>query len=161
MAAGRLAGNLPAAARRAQEEANRRLIACLTRLHLAPAPAAAANLLAETVPAEPVVVTGNTVIDALLWSVTFAGGYAEPALAVLDRDDGPVLLATAHRRESWGEPMRQIGAALAELADAEPGLRIVIPVHRNPRCVRRCCRRSPDGPPSRWWSRWTTPTSVV
>ena len=114
------------------EEANRRLIACLSSLHLAPTPAAAANLRAETVPADRVVVTGNTVIDALLWSVANSGGYGDPALAALNRDDTPVLLVTAHRRESWGEPMRQIGAALAELAAAEPGLRIVIPVHRNP-----------------------------
>jgi UDP-N-acetylglucosamine 2-epimerase (non-hydrolysing) len=114
------------------EEANRRLVACLSALHLAPTPGAAAQLRAESVPADRVVVTGNTVIDALLWSVANSSGYSDPALTALHDDDRPVLLVTAHRRESWGEPMRRIGVALAELATAEPELRIVIPVHRNP-----------------------------
>jgi UDP-N-acetylglucosamine 2-epimerase (non-hydrolysing) len=114
------------------EEANRRLIAALAALHLAPTPTSAANLLAETVPSGNVVVTGNTVIDALLWAVAQCPGYGDPALEVLDREDAPVLLVTAHRRESWGRPLQQVGHALAEIAAAEPRLRIVIPVHRNP-----------------------------
>lgn len=114
------------------EEANRRLIACLSGLHLAPTPASAANLRAESVAGHTVVVTGNTVIDALLWTVARSRGYGDPALEDLDRDPAPVLLVTAHRRESWGRPLRQVGAALAELAAREPRLRIVIPVHRNP-----------------------------
>ncbi len=114
------------------EEANRRLISCVAALHLAPTPASAANLLAETVPARSVVVTGNTVIDALRWAVTNTSGYGDPALDGLGDHTGPVLLVTAHRRESWGPPLRRVGAALAELAAVEPGLRIVIPVHRNP-----------------------------
>ncbi|MBN1173811.1 MAG: UDP-N-acetylglucosamine 2-epimerase (non-hydrolyzing) [Micromonosporaceae bacterium] len=114
------------------EEANRRLIACLSALHLAPTPASAANLLAETVPARSVVVTGNTVIDALRWAVTSTGDYGDPALDGLGDHTGPVLLVTAHRRESWGPPLRRVGTALAELAAAEPELRIVIPLHRNP-----------------------------
>ncbi len=114
------------------EEANRRLIGCLTALHLAPTPASAANLRAESVPQDRVVVTGNTVIDALLWAVANSSGYGDPALADLDDDTSPVLLVTAHRRESWGRPLQRVGAALAELAAVERGLRIVIPLHRNP-----------------------------
>jgi UDP-N-acetylglucosamine 2-epimerase (non-hydrolysing) len=114
------------------EEANRRLIAALTALHLAPTPASAANLLAEALPGHRVVVTGNTVIDALLWAVGTCRGYGDPALADLDAHADPVLLVTAHRRESWGRPLEQVGTALAQLAAAEPGLRIVVPVHRNP-----------------------------
>jgi UDP-N-acetylglucosamine 2-epimerase (non-hydrolysing) len=114
------------------EEANRRIISSLAALHLAPTPAAAANLLAETVPPQTVVVTGNTVIDALLWAVGNSCGYGDPALDPLDDHLERVLLVTAHRRESWGRPLRQVGAALAELAAAEPDLRIVIPIHRNP-----------------------------
>nr|WP_255630386.1 UDP-N-acetylglucosamine 2-epimerase (non-hydrolyzing) [Jidongwangia harbinensis] len=114
------------------EEANRRLIASLAALHLAPTPSSAANLLAERVPAGSVVVTGNTVIDALLWSVAHAPGYGDAALDDLDRANAPVLLVTAHRRESWGRPLERVGEALAQLAVTEPGLRIVIPVHRNP-----------------------------
>jgi UDP-N-acetylglucosamine 2-epimerase (non-hydrolysing) len=114
------------------EEANRRLISTLAALHLAPTPTSAANLLTENVPADSVVVTGNTVIDALLWAVDNCHGYGDPALDTLDREEGPVLLVTAHRRESWGRPLQQVGEALAQLAFAEPGLRIVIPAHRNP-----------------------------
>ena len=114
------------------EEANRRLISCLTALHLAPTPTSAANLLAETVAPHRVVVTGNTVIDALLWAVANSSGYGDRALTDLDDDPRPVLLVTAHRRESWGRPLQQVGAALAELAAAEPDLRIVVPLHRNP-----------------------------
>ena len=77
-------------------------------------------------------VTGNTVIDALLWTVGRQLDYGDPALADLDWTSAPVLLVTAHRRESWGAPMQAIGRALARIARAHPGLRIVFPIHRNP-----------------------------
>lgn len=114
------------------EEGNRRLIAALAQLHLAPTPSAANNLLAENTKPEAVVVTGNTVIDALLDAVPRAEGYGDPGLAGLDEHRGRVLLVTAHRRESWGAPMRRLGQALSELARSERDLHIVIPVHRNP-----------------------------
>jgi UDP-N-acetylglucosamine 2-epimerase (non-hydrolysing) len=126
------------------EEANRRLISSLAALHLAPTPTSAANLLAETVPPGNVVVTGNTVIDALLWAVARCPGYGDPALDALDHEDAPVLLVTAHRRESWGRPLHQVGHALAQLAAAEPRLRIVIPAHCNP-AVRQALLPPLDG----------------
>jgi UDP-N-acetylglucosamine 2-epimerase (non-hydrolysing) len=129
------------------EEANRRLITSVGALHLAPTPVAAANLLAENVRPESVVVTGNTVIDALLWAVAHAPDYGDPALDFLDTDTDPVMLVTAHRRESWGRPMEQVGSALARLAAAERGLRIVIPVHRNP-VVREALLPFLDGHPN-------------
>jgi UDP-N-acetylglucosamine 2-epimerase (non-hydrolysing) len=58
--------------------------------------------------------------------------YGDPQLDVLDPDRGPVLLVTAHRRESWGEPLRAVGRALSRIAGAHPGLRIAFPIHRNP-----------------------------
>jgi UDP-N-acetylglucosamine 2-epimerase (non-hydrolysing) len=94
-----------------------------------------------------VVVTGNTVIDALLWAVDQSPGYGDPALDALDADDAPVLLVTAHRRESWGRPLERVGRALAQLAVAEPGLRIVIPAHRNP-AVRESLLPPLDGHPN-------------
>jgi UDP-N-acetylglucosamine 2-epimerase (non-hydrolysing) len=115
------------------EEMNRRLTSQLTSLHLAPTPTARANLLAEGVKPDSVVVTGNTVIDALHWTVGRRVPYREQELAGLDADPRPVLLVTAHRRESWGEPMATVGAALADLARSEPELLIVLPVHPNPR----------------------------
>lgn len=114
------------------EEANRRLITAVSTLHFAPTPTSAANLYAEGVREQAVTVTGNTVIDALHWALDHSIGYGDEALSDLDDDPRQVLLVTTHRRESWGQPMQQIAAALAELAATEPDLRIVIPVHRNP-----------------------------
>jgi UDP-N-acetylglucosamine 2-epimerase (non-hydrolysing) len=114
------------------EEINRRLTTRLAALHLAPTRTSKANLLAEGLDEASIVVTGNTVIDALLWAVPRQGGYGEPALAGLDDHDAPVLLVTAHRRESWGEPLRAVGRALGRIAAAHRDLRIVFPVHRNP-----------------------------
>jgi UDP-N-acetylglucosamine 2-epimerase len=115
------------------EEINRQLTSRLADLHLAPTPACGQNLIAEGIAPGSIVVTGNTVIDALLWSVRRGAPYADPALAALDESASRVLLVTAHRRESWGKPMKGIGRALARIADAEPDLTIVVPVHMNPR----------------------------
>jgi UDP-N-acetylglucosamine 2-epimerase len=114
------------------EEINRRLATRLTALHLAPTATSKANLLTENVEPAAVVVTGNTVIDALLWAVGRQFDYGDPALADLDASATPVLLVTAHRRESWGPPLRKVGSALARIADEHRDLRIVFPIHRNP-----------------------------
>jgi UDP-N-acetylglucosamine 2-epimerase len=79
-------------------------------------------VIAEGVPAARVFVTGNTVVDALLWASSRLP--PEP-----DRDE---VLITVHRRESFGAPLRQILAAVRELAAAFPDIRWVYPVHRNP-----------------------------
>jgi len=119
------------------EEINRQLATRLAALHLAPTATSKANLLAENVDPSTVVVTGNTVIDALLWTVGQEPGYREPvyghpALDRLEAGDAPVLLVTAHRRESWGAPLQAVGQALARIAGEHAGLRIVFPIHRNP-----------------------------
>ncbi|MEU1201230.1 UDP-N-acetylglucosamine 2-epimerase (non-hydrolyzing) [Streptomyces sp. NPDC005813] len=114
------------------EEINRRLTTQLASLHLAPTRHARDNLLRDSVPPSSVVVTGNTVIDALLWAVGRKAHYEDPALADLDDTTRRVLLVTAHRRESWGGGMESIGSALADLARAEPDLLIVLPLHPNP-----------------------------
>lgn len=120
---GRLASPFP-------EEGNRRLVGQLAALHLAPTPANRANLLREGVDPATVVVTGNTVIDALQWASGRARDYGDPALADLDADPRRVVLASAHRRDAWPQ-LPQIAAALAEIAD-EPDVRVVVPLHRNP-----------------------------
>lgn len=114
------------------EEVNRRLTTRLAALHLAPTPQARRNLETEAVTRDSIVVTGNTVIDALHWAVAQRAPYGDPRLEELDHHDRPVLLVTAHRRESWGPPMVGIGRALATLARREPDLVVVLPVHRNP-----------------------------
>lgn len=114
------------------EEANRRLTTQLTTLHLAATPGGRDNLLRDGVSAEHIVVTGNTVIDAFQWAASRHGAYGDETLERIDASDARVLVVTAHRRESWGEPMRSIGLALADLADRWPDLQIVFPIHRNP-----------------------------
>lgn len=114
------------------EEINRRLTSQLTSLHLAPTASSRDNLLREGVDPASVVVTGNTVIDALLWTVSRRVAYGDPALEDLDDDPRRVLLVTAHRRESWGEGMASIGRAIARLARQESDLLVVFPIHKNP-----------------------------
>lgn len=125
------------------EEANRQLADRLCRWHFVPTLGAARALAAEGLPPERVEVTGNTVIDALLWmrqrvaaapleSFAEAFGPALPALA----GSGPVLLVTGHRRESFGDGFQRICRALATLARANPGLTLVYPVHLNPNVQR-------------------------
>lgn len=110
------------------EEMNRRLISELAAIHLAPTVANAAVLRQGGCDGD-VVVTGNTVIDALHLTVASA---SVPPMTALATHTGPILLVTAHRRESWGAPMRSIAEGLHSLALRRPELLIVIPVHRNP-----------------------------
>ena len=114
------------------EELNRRLTAQLAALHLPPTPTARENLLAEGIPRDRIVVTGNTGIDALLWASRHAPRSTDPVIRRLGRDRRRMLLVTAHRRESWGEGMQAIGEALMEIAAARPDLIVVAPLHRNP-----------------------------
>jgi UDP-N-acetylglucosamine 2-epimerase (non-hydrolysing) len=114
------------------EEMNRRLTSQLARLHLAATEQARDNLLAEGFPADQIVVTGNTVIDALLWAVEQERPVTDPLLAAAEAHAGPVLLWTSHRRESWGAPMERVARAVADIASAEPDLLVVLPAHRNP-----------------------------
>jgi UDP-N-acetylglucosamine 2-epimerase (non-hydrolysing) len=114
------------------EEINRQLTTRLADLHLAPTTTCRQHLLDEGVAARAISVTGNTVIDALMWAVQQRAAYADPVLERLDDHDRPVLLVTAHRRESWGAPMEGIGRALARIAEREPELTIVLPMHMNP-----------------------------
>jgi UDP-N-acetylglucosamine 2-epimerase (non-hydrolysing) len=114
------------------EEANRRLTGQIATLHLAPTPVSEANLLRDGIPSRKVMVTGNTVIDALLWTVQQHVPYGDPALEAIDSTDAPVLLVTAHRRESWGQRMRDVASAVARLARKHPDLIVVLPLHPNP-----------------------------
>jgi UDP-N-acetylglucosamine 2-epimerase (non-hydrolysing) len=129
------------------EEINRRLTTQLAALHLAATPTSVDNLKSDNVDRDAVVCTGNTVIDALFEALQHPAGHEEPALADLGDNDRPVLLVTAHRRESWGAPMEAIGRALARIARAEPELQIVFPIHLNP-VVREAIRPAVAGLPN-------------
>ena len=119
------------------EEANRKLTGALATLHFAPTERARQNLLVEGVSESSIVVTGNTVIDALLHVrerlARDAHLQAEaqrvlPALQAGRR----LVLVTGHRRESFGDGFERICTALAQLAHAYPNVDIVYPVHLNP-----------------------------
>ncbi|WP_414938402.1 non-hydrolyzing UDP-N-acetylglucosamine 2-epimerase [Amycolatopsis sp. cmx-11-51] len=118
------------------EEFNRKLVTQAAALHLAPTPDAAANLLAEGVPEGAVLVAGNTVVDAILTATDKSTAVHDPELAALlenaTRGTVKLMLVTLHRRESWGEPMRRVLRAVAELMAADPEVRVVLPAHPNP-----------------------------
>lgn len=114
------------------EEGNRRLLSHVASLHLAPTPTSRDNLLAEGIDAKSVVVTGNTVIDALLTTVGTTHEWIDPALEPLGLDSRRTVLVTSHRRESWGEPMEHTATALARLAAQEPDVLFLLPLHANP-----------------------------
>ncbi|MCW4466141.1 UDP-N-acetylglucosamine 2-epimerase (non-hydrolyzing) [Glutamicibacter sp. MNS18] len=114
------------------EEANRKLTSQIASLHLAPTGISRGNLLNEGIDPRAVVVTGNTVIDALLGVVEKQVAFDDPVLEQVVASGQRIVLITTHRRENQGEPMRGIGRAVARLAAAEPGTRFVVPLHRNP-----------------------------
>jgi UDP-N-acetylglucosamine 2-epimerase (non-hydrolysing) len=116
------------------EEMNRRLTSVLADLHFPPTPQAKANLLREGVPPEQTFVTGNTVIDALQEIIRRPDVTLPADLPPLD--GRRVLLVTTHRRENWGEPLRQVYLALLDLLDRVSDLFVVFSLHRNP-AVRR------------------------
>src|SRR5262249_47201006 len=113
----------------------------LMALHFAPTQAAREALLREHIPAESIVVTGNTVIDALLTEVAVqegdervrAGIEAElRAVLAPDWDQVPFVLITGHRRENFGNGIAQICQAIARLAERFSDHRFIYPVHLNP-----------------------------
>ena len=109
------------------EEMNRAVASRLARFHFAPTVAARENLRREGIAGEAIHVTGNTVIDALLH---VAAGDT-PIGAALDPDKRLVLV-TAHRRESFGRPLREAFGALRALADRNEDVQVLYPVHLNP-----------------------------
>ncbi|MFI5527193.1 non-hydrolyzing UDP-N-acetylglucosamine 2-epimerase [Kitasatospora sp. NPDC051853] len=113
------------------EEINRRLISQVSDLHFAPTEQAARHLLAEGFDPAGVHVTGNTVIDALRLTLDRPVRFRDRALARMATEPR-LLLLTMHRRESWGAPMRRVAGAVARLCEADPDLRVVVPLHPNP-----------------------------
>jgi UDP-N-acetylglucosamine 2-epimerase (non-hydrolysing) len=118
------------------EEANRRLATVVSTLHFAPTERAKQALLAEGVPPATVLMTGNTVIDALHYMV---GSISQPgplrdsleAEFAWLHPGKKLILVTGHRRESFGDGFLQICEAIREIA-ARPDVQIVYPVHLNP-----------------------------
>lgn len=112
------------------EEMNRSLTGKLAELHFAPTDVSRENLIAESVASFKIWVTGNTVIDALMATVRPDYQFS-PELNDIDLNHR-ILLVTTHRRENWGEHMREIYAALLQLVEEFADVEIVFPVHMNP-----------------------------
>lgn len=121
------------------EEANRKLTSQITALHLAPTSTSKENLRREDVSEDDIVVTGNSVIDTLIFAtehlhVPFEDSRLEDLRVAKEAGtSGRVLLVTAHRRENLGSAMEGIGRAVADLARKYPDLTVVFPIHKNPK----------------------------
>lgn len=105
------------------EEFNRRTISSLARLHFCPTQLTANNLARSGI-TQPVYVTGNTIIDTLYHSIK----KIKPPV----KNDKKIILVTCHRRENFGKPLFNICQALKKLAERNPTIEIVLPIHPNP-----------------------------
>ncbi|SEI00382.1 UDP-N-Acetylglucosamine 2-epimerase [Rhizobium tibeticum] len=109
------------------EEMNRVLVGRLASLHFAPTDQAAGNLASEGVTSDSIFMVGNTVIDALNFTVDKL-----PATSASDGRDSKLILVTAHRRENFGEPLERICNAIRRIAINHENVRFAFPVHPNP-----------------------------
>src|SRR5271168_2993540 len=114
------------------EEANRRLVSVVTEIHFAPTANSRDALLAEGVSASKIVVTGNTVVDALRGLSDLPHPWENTPLAGIPEDNSRLVLVTSHRRESLGADQRNMCLALKDLVELHPDIRVIYPVHMNP-----------------------------
>ena len=114
------------------EEANRRFVSVLTRIHFAPTALSRDKLLAEGVPSEHIVVTGNTVVDTLRALSNVPHSWKDTPLENIPIDGYRLILVTSHRRESLGADQENMCLALKDLVAKHPDIRVIYPVHMNP-----------------------------
>jgi UDP-N-acetylglucosamine 2-epimerase (non-hydrolysing) len=114
------------------EEVNRKVAGVIADLHFAPTAYSKQNLLKENIPSENVIITGNTVIDALHQIAARSYEFSKGPLAQIPFDKRIVTI-TAHRRENFGQPIEEICQAILELAKTYSDVQFVYPVHLNPR----------------------------
>jgi len=114
------------------EEVNRRVATCTATVHFAPTTQARDHLVSEGIPEEDIIVTGNTVVDALRMIPRLVR-FTTPALNAIPWDRQRIVLVTVHRRESQGAPLEGLCDAFLRLADEHPDAHLVFPVHLNPR----------------------------
>ncbi len=114
------------------EEINRRITGCIADLHFAPTETAKNSLLKENTNPKNIFVTGNTVVDALEYSVLKGYEFSVPELKEIFSENKKIVLITMHRRENWGEPMKDAAKAIKRLALKYPNLNFIFPIHKNP-----------------------------
>lgn len=114
------------------EEINRKLTGSLADVHFSPTETARQHLLQENVPEKDILVTGNTVIDALRTTLDDNYAFSLPELSALDFEGKRIVTVTAHRRENLGEPLQDICKAIRDLVETHPDVEVVYAVHLNP-----------------------------
>ncbi|WP_279220872.1 non-hydrolyzing UDP-N-acetylglucosamine 2-epimerase [Caminicella sporogenes] len=115
------------------EEVNRSLTGRLSHLHFAPTEGNKNNLLREGVREENIIITGNTVIDALLSVVDDNYKFDIDILNEIDYKNKKVILLTSHRRENLGKPMENIFCAVKDVVEKNKNVEVIFPVHLNPK----------------------------
>lgn len=115
------------------EEANRKLTGILTDFHFAPTEANKNNLLREGYPEEKIFITGNTVIDALKYTVKEDYIFDVSVLNKIDYEDKRIILLTSHRRENIGRPMENIFSAIDNITKKYDDVEVIFPIHLNPK----------------------------
>jgi len=135
------------------EEINRRMAGVLATYHFAPTRTAVNALLSEGISRENIFLTGNTVVDALLWVVNQPPSSFTRSLFTRlqiplhkSENDKKIILVTAHRRENFGSPFEDLCRGIRLIADRNPNVHIVYPVHYNPN-VREIAYRILEGHP--------------
>ena len=113
------------------EEANRKLTGAIATLHFSATESNKTNLERENI-YKNIYITGNTVIDALLSVVDKNHKFDDKNLNDIDFENKKIVLLTAHRRENWGEPMKDIFAAVRELVTKNEDVSVIFPMHKNP-----------------------------
>jgi len=117
------------------EEINRQITGRICDYHFAPTKNSKNNLLKENIPKSSILITGNTVIDALFESIKRVKLYSSPAIENIRSNISngqEIILVTAHRRENHGAGFERICKALKEIASAKPHIKIIYPAHLNP-----------------------------
>ena len=118
------------------EEINRQIVSRICDYHFAPTLTSKENLLMENIENDSILVTGNTVIDALVESVNRVQNLSNPIVDSIKselKDAQEVILVTGHRRENHGDGFERICLALREIAEKKPEVKIIYPVHLNPK----------------------------
>ena len=115
------------------EEMNRKLTGSIADMHFAPTSTSKANLLKENVNPETILVTGNTVIDALETTVKADYEFADAEFNKIFASGNRLILMTTHRRENLGEPMRNVYKALRKVLETHADVEAIFPVHKNPK----------------------------
>lgn len=115
------------------EEMNRKLTGAIADIHFAPTSTSKNNLLKENIDPAAIVVTGNTVIDALQTTVKADYQFTDSGLQKALAGGKRLILVTTHRRENLGEPMRHVYQALRKVLENHPDVEAIFPVHKNPK----------------------------